>query len=352
MIVGGVRFQDYRSHAEAGEVDNLGQYVQDEGGNLVVDPLTGTPIKITGGALEITERTNIERGVVTDGTVEGFFPSFNAIYRLSESIQLRFGYADSVSYPDLGDLAAVTTVSDITASIPRLTVNSPLKPWYGKNYDFDIEYYTRTGGSFTLAFFRKEISDFVNQIRHEAATAQAGEALERYGYGALVPLNYVVVEKFNGGEASFDGWEFAMRQSLDRYLPLWGRGLTLFYNTSYTSAPRGVSAGNISAASQRLMNWGAAFRRGRLSASLSWNHKPEPKRRTPSTTHGISYTLLDLDVSYQFRPAITFFASASNLTSVPMGSRYIYSEATPDYARRRNFDVYGIQCILGLKGQF
>lgn len=351
-FVGGVRFQSYRSRAEAGEVNNLGQYLQDESGNLVLDPVTGAPIRLTGSSLEITERTNIERGVVTHGKVKDYFPSFNLVYHLKENLQFRFGFADSVSYPNLGELAAVTTVSDVTAVPPRLTANSPLKPWYAKNYDFDIEYYTPAGGSFTLSFFRKDITDFVNQVRLNAGTPEARAALERYGYGPLFPLQYEVLERFNGGEASFDGWEFDARQNLDRFLPRWARGVTVFANASYTSAPSGVSAGNISAASQRLMNWGATYRRGKVHASLRWNHKPEPKRRQPNTTHPISYTLLDVDLSYQLRPTVNLFVSASNVTSEPMGSIYLYTDKTPDYARRQSYDVYGIQCNLGIKGQF
>jgi outer membrane receptor protein involved in Fe transport len=163
----------------------------------------------------LSQRTNIERGVLTKGTARGFYPSFNAAYRLGENIQLRAGYAHSVNYPNLNQVAASTTVSDVTAAQPRVTANSPLKPWFGRNYDVDIEYYTASGGSFTLSFFRKEITDFIRSARHDAGTPEARAALERYGYGQLAALDFEIVEKFNGGSAEFDGWEFDLRQNLD-----------------------------------------------------------------------------------------------------------------------------------------
>ncbi|MBI4626248.1 MAG: TonB-dependent receptor [Verrucomicrobia bacterium] len=220
-VVGGGRFQNYRSRADAGEVDTLGLYVRDEDGNLITNPATGQPIRATGTALAITEKTNIERAVTTKGIVNGIYPSFNAVYRMTENIQVRAGYASSISYPNLNQLAAVTTVSDITASPRRLTANSPLQPWLGRNYDLDLEYYTATGGSFTLAYFRKDISNFVNSVRHLAGTSGARAALEKYGYGELLPLNFEVVEQYNGGGATTEGWEFGLHQDLNSFLPSW-----------------------------------------------------------------------------------------------------------------------------------
>jgi iron complex outermembrane recepter protein len=350
-LVGGARFQDYRSRAEAGTVDNLGQYVRDEDGGVVINPETGGAVRVTGSALEVTERTNIERGVTTRGTTQGYYPSFNVVYRLMENVQIRAGYANSISYPNLSQLAAVTTISDLTSSPRRLTANSPLEPWFARNYDIDIEYYTPNGGSFTLAFFRKDISNFVNQIRHDVGSPGARAALEKYGYGALAPLDFEVVEFYNEGNATIDGWEFGLHHNLDSNLPSWARGLTIFANTSYTSAPTGVSASNIGSASQRLMNWGATFRRGPFATSLKWNHKPEQKRTIPNVSHRTSYTFLDVDVSYRITRRMTLFASGANVTSAPTGT-YVYTPNTPDYARMRAHNVFGVQCTVGLKGQF
>jgi hypothetical protein len=94
------------------------------------------------------------------------------------------------------------------------------------------------------------------------------------------------------------------------------------------------------------MNWGATFRRGRFGTSFKWNHKPEEKRRTPSTTHRMSYTFMDVDVSYRISSKITFFASGANVTSAPTGT-YVYNANTPEYARIRQHNHFGVQFTVG-----
>jgi TonB-dependent receptor len=355
-LVGGVRFQYYRVYSESGQVDNLGQYIHDEEGNIVMDPVTGQALRVSGTTYEITSLTNIERGVKTRSTTPGYYPSFNAIYRLTDNIQLRAGYASSVNYPSLSDVAGTTTVSDLGSNTNSrlVTANSPLKPWLGKNYDIDVEYYTPGGGAMTLAWFRKDIRNFVNQIRHESGTQGAREALGRYGYGVLFPLEYDIIEKFNGGEARFTGWEFGFNQTLDPFVPAWGRGVHVFFNTSYKAAPRGVSADEVSAQSQRRFNWGTTLRRGRFTALMRWNHSPAPKLSqapTATTNRGKSRTYMDLDLSFRLRANLSVFASAYNILSEASES-YYYTNNTPDYARRRGYNSYGVQCTVGLKGQF
>ena len=71
----------------------------------------------------------------------------------------------------------------------------------------------------------------------------------------------------------------------------------------------------------------------------------------PNTTHPVSRTFLDLDLSYRLREHLTVFASGANVMSVTTGN-YIYTANTPDYARRGLFGYYGVQCTAGIKGQF
>ena len=99
---------------------------------------------------------------------------------------------------------------------------------------------------------------------------------------------------------------------LQEFLPAWGRGVTVFFNTSYKSAPKGARAADVEAASKRRINWGATFHRGRFGTSLKWNHVPPPK---PISWVGVvdrpnSRTYLDLDVSFRFSPRFALFASA------------------------------------------
>jgi hypothetical protein len=172
-------------------------------------------------------------------------------------------------------------------------------------------------------------------------------------YEELIPFNYEVVERFNEGEARLSGWEFAVDQRLDPYVPEWARGARIFFNTSYKAAPKGVAGGDLGAFSQRLVNWGMSYRRGPFSTHVKWNHVPEGKLAVfdPTATRPGSRTLLDVDVSYQFHPKIAFFASAANVMGKQRVS-HVFTDRTPDYARARQYQYYGVAIVAGIKGQF
>lgn len=353
-IATGVRYQRYDVRTEFGAVDNLRRYLHDDDGDLVLNPDTGQPIVLAGNTLEVAQRTSIERALESKKKVDGFYPSINAVYRITENLYLRANFAKSINYPELNQLIAATTISDFTANPRRVTANTVLEPWRGNNYDLDVEYYTRNGGSVTLAFFRKDISNFIRQATYNAGTPAAAAVLDELGYGQLAPFNYEVLRRFNQGEARLSGWEFAADQKLDQYVPEWGRGVRVFFNTSYKAAPKGVSGGDLGAFSQRLMNWGVAYRRGPLGTHLKWQHTPERKLITPNptATRPNSRTYLDIDVSYQFHPKASFFVSAANVMGRHRAITYVYTDGTPDYARPRMYQYSGVAIVTGIKGQF
>lgn len=352
-VATGVRYQRYDVRTESGSVDNLRRYLQDEEGDLVLNPTTGQPILLSGTGLEITQKTSIERGNVAKKQVDGWYPSINAVYRITENLLLRANFAKSINYPELNQLIAATTVSDFTANPRRLTANVALEPWLGDNYDLDVAYYTRSGGSVTFAVFRKDISNFIRQATYAAGSPAAAAALERLGYGQLAPFNYEVVQRFNEGEARLTGWEFALDQKLDPFVPEWARGARVFYNTSWKAAPSGVSGGDLGAFSQRLMNWGLSWRRGKFGTHLKWQFTPERKQTVPNPALARtgSRTVMDVDVSWQFHPRMAVFASATNV-SAEQRITYVYTDRTPDYARRRFIQHSGVAIVAGVKGQF
>jgi iron complex outermembrane recepter protein len=350
VLSGGWRYQNYQVSSEAGEVNALNRYLQDEDGNLVLDTVTGNPIVLEGNPLEVTQKTNIERGVVRKGVVNGFYPSVNVMYRLTEDLQFRTSFANSINYPNLDQIAAATTVSDLTGTTRSITINRPLKPWFAKNYDAELQYFTPSGGSVTLSWFRKEVVNFIQTATYEEGTPGAEEALRRNNYANLIPMGFRVVEKFNDPrQGRFTGWEFALNQNLDPYVPEWARGATVFFNTTYRAAPHGITT--ISSQSLRVYNWGGSYRRGRFSTTLKWNHVPEPKLTTPSNTHRQSRTFMDADVTFRVRRELSVFASGTNIMGQPI-ENFVYTDQTPDYARRNQHRYFGVQLVAGIKGQF
>lgn len=351
LLSGGWRFQEYKVRSESGEVNSLGRYLQDEDGELILDPVTNRPIVLPGDPLQVAQNTNVERGIKRSSRMNGFYPSVNGILRITEDLQLRASFAKSINYPQLSEILALTTVSDYTASPRRLVVNKPLKPWMADNYDLGLEYFTTHGGSVSVSLWRKELKGFITTATYRGE--DANQALIRNGYEVLIPLGYEVQEKFNGGNAKMDGWEFALNQSLDPFLPQWGRGMNVFFNHSYKAAHRGSGATGLDAVSKRSFNWGTSYRLGRFSTTLKWNHVQEPKRLVYSSTatRSRSRTYTDADINFRLTRRFSLFASGTNIFAVPVES-YLYNDLTPEYARRVTHRHFGVQVVAGVKGQF
>jgi hypothetical protein len=205
----------------------------------------------------------------------------------------------------------------------------------------------------TLSFFRKDISNFINQIVYLPTTSGWAQRLQANGFDPADYPGYSLSEKYNGGKVRVQGWEFALNQSLHEFVPHWGRGVSVFFNTSYKSAPKGARAVDVEAASKRRINWGMTFHRARFGTSVKWNHVPPPK---PVGWVGVidrpnSRTYLDIDVSFRFSRSFALFASGTNVTNVPQ-VLYTMSPITPEYARRKEYHHHGVQMIAGVKGEF
>ena len=76
----------------------------------------------------------------------------------------------------------------------------------------------------------------------------------------------------------------------------------------------------------------------------------------PATGRPIQVTVTDpfandVDIVYKFHRRFSLFASAANLTRV-VDETYRQNPEVPDYARRILYTDYGVQFIVGLKGEY
>ncbi|MBM3854742.1 MAG: hypothetical protein FJ399_16580, partial [Verrucomicrobia bacterium] len=235
-FAGGVRYESYKSRSESPLTNNLGRFLTDADGDLILGP-DGRPVVGNFSAEELSRRTNVERGGTRVGALKDYYPSLTVRYDLTAHFQVSAGYSESVGYPDLSVLTVGASATLPTVAQPRFTTNSPVDPWTSKNYDIDLSYYTPSGGSFTLALYRRDITNFIATIVHDPFTPGAKAELEAAGYGSLYDLGYEVFGRRNlDVTARAEGWEFALRQPLDAYVPDRARGITVFFNTSYNSA--------------------------------------------------------------------------------------------------------------------
>ena len=108
-------------------------------------------------------------------------PSFNATYRFSQKLQLRFGYSKTLARPDFRELSPSQYIDDDTDTVTK--GNPDLVSTEIANFDTRIEYYPSSNESLSLGVFRK---NFTNPIEIRAGSGENTfqNAESAFAYGA------------------------------------------------------------------------------------------------------------------------------------------------------------------------
>jgi iron complex outermembrane recepter protein len=163
-------------------------------------------------------------------------PSMNLAYQISDDIIVRAGWAKVMARPLLANLSpSITglTLQSAAGAFGAVTVGNPqLAPFRAKNLDLSFEWYFAEGGLFSVALFKKEISNFPQTVAtagtlqslmspgefqaiYETATAQQ-QAWLRGDSGSQPLFGIRRFENAPGGEIK--GYELSYQQDLT-FLP-------------------------------------------------------------------------------------------------------------------------------------
>jgi len=106
-----------------------------------------------------------------DLTYDDWYPAFNLTWRLTEELQLRAGYAETVSYPGIIERSEAQTFDPDTDD--PIFGNPDLQVSTIDNYDLRAEYYFSDSESVSLAFFYKSIDKPVERAIPDASGSAA-----------------------------------------------------------------------------------------------------------------------------------------------------------------------------------
>lgn len=252
-----------------------------------------------------------------------WFPGVNAKYALADGLIVRGAVTTALGRPNYPDLSPYVSVDQTTTPNSVVLGNPALKPYKAVNYDAAVEYYLPAQGLVSVGYFRKEIDDPI----YTGATLGvngifAGQAL----------TNATVNQPLNVDKATLSGIE-ANAQVRFTFLPgaLSGLGFAVNY-ARITGHGQGTIPGgrngrfplflqskDVGTAQLFYEKYGFAVR-----AAYSYR---SPYLDTLGATPGLDqYTdengALDVNVSYEVAPQLTFFGQALNLTDAPQ-RRYI-----------------------------
>jgi iron complex outermembrane recepter protein len=117
------------------------------------------------------------RPLEAEHTYTDKLPSFNIAYQLTDTMLLRGGWSKVMARPQLPNLAptisGLTTPTIGSTTVPSVTLGNPeLSPFRAENYDLSWEWYFQDGGLFSVAIFKKDVSNFPQTVSTAATLAE------------------------------------------------------------------------------------------------------------------------------------------------------------------------------------
>jgi len=368
-LVGGVRYEKTDLEGWSLKRDNFAIYRRDADGNLLRNS-SGALIAITNNTDERNRLIFQERANYESQSYDGFYPSLNASYALTENLVARAAYARTIGRPDVQYVVAGLTVPVPTDSNPTtariISVGNPgLEPWTADSFHLSLDSYHLKGGFGSVGIYHKKVSKFFAQRGQPITEA----TLRDYGIPEgdieyMLADNYVLRRWENVGDATLDGLELSYRQDL-LFLPSWLRVMQVWVNYTHLKVG-GENAEDFVGFSPDSMSAGLNYIRSRFSLRLSCAYQAETKRAAVLVVPGTSVEGFIPQSTYEYQAAYTRYGISAeyaltkklslymNWNDVLAEDRLVYRRApdTPAYAQTYQRYVTPSYIVLGIKGRF
>ena len=353
-VAAGVRFEQTADAGRGLLTDNSRQFRKDANGKLI----DGNPnqagvqtVAITTDALEVSKLTRIPLGNHVSKSYDGYYPSISATVTARENLLTRFGYAKTIGRPSYANILPTLSISQVTNPADNATgtglgtiaaKNPNLRPWEADNYDVSIEYYTNTGGLFSVGAFRKDITHFFTN-RTTLATADfledAGLPVEYVNYQINYPDN-------TNDHVRQTGLELAASQKVTRWLSAWAN-LSLNRN-------QGPREADFRGYSRRRVNAGVTLSRNPITFNANFYFSPKTFNNTSAIaadgrTYSDARARIDASVDYRLTKRLSLFLWGRNIFN-DRDKTLAYGALTPDYAKYNVESDYGVIFQAGVKG--
>jgi TonB-dependent receptor len=356
----GVRLEKTEDEGWGQRNDPSAQYQKDAQGRVVDgNPAQSgiQPIFLTNDLLERAKLRYVERGTHANRDYQGYYPSLNTTYSISDNLVIRGAYARTIGRPDVTSVVPSATFTEPTVLVPTITVTNPgLKPWTADNFDLSVESYHLKDGFGSLGVFQKNIRDFFGSVR----TPATRELLALYGLPEDPAfLSYEIATTNNVGDAKVTGFEYSYRQSLT-FLPRWARGLQVFVSGSRMRL-HGNQAANFTGFNPSSYAGGIHLIRPRFLIKLGGTYQAETRRTPvaqsatiPANTYDYQVAALryTLNVQYNLSKRVALYGSANDFIGGYRWANRRWAPGSPEYARDQRVSNGGFNTTIGVKGDF
>ncbi len=337
-VIGGVRYE----HTQTDIFGNFTQLVE-ENGTLPDDSTAG-------------ENTVIVSDTFTPRNYGLWLPSLNVRFEPVDNVVFRGAGYRSLVRPGFAQIAP-RFATEQNDGVEGEFGNPNLLPYKAWNLDASAEYYFSGNGAISLAFFYKDVRDYIVDVEYEAD----GEQLVFNGIAfdeAVIPLN--------GDSAEVWGIEFGFAKQWSE-LPAPFDGLLTQANYTYTDATGTVPGDTVEgvlgttgptrtislpSTSEHTFNGVLGYEKGPFSVRLAGtfrddyldelNGSPEEDRFVDS------HFQLDASIKYRVTPKVQVFAEAVNLTDAEFFAYNNVGGQQNNY----QYEIYGRTFKGGVKVTF
>ncbi len=162
---------------------------------------------------------------------DNFLPSLNLSVNATDNFIIRFGAAEVMARPQIGNGLAGTNylvpTTSLAASGPNFTAtigNVKLEPFQAKTYDLSFEWYFAPESLLSVAFFKKDIDTYIQIIRQDLQYQQLtllnpSAFAPAYCIGACTPTQvFQLTSAVNTEGGPLTGFEISYQQPFS-FLP-------------------------------------------------------------------------------------------------------------------------------------
>jgi iron complex outermembrane receptor protein len=242
-------------------------------------------------------------------------PSLNLAYWLEPKLQLRLGLAETISRPELNQLAPTRTDNSLNQVYEiDYAGNAKLKPVRSYQADVSVEWYYQPKSALTLAVFGKNLKDFITT--QVLTNVDLGVPGYFNGSATAVPVPYQVDQPINGDKGQVRGVELG----LQHFFPM-GFGVHAQYTHNWSKAyVGGEFVGQLEGVSPSTASLGLIYEQGPISSSVTWDYSGAFIAQTFTEVPGLSATTqafswVTAQASYEILRGFKIYVEGKNLSN-------------------------------------
>jgi iron complex outermembrane receptor protein len=242
-------------------------------------------------------------------------PSLNFTYRIDPTLQARFGASETLTRPELNQLAPTRTDNSLNRVYEvDYSGNSELKPIRAYSVDLSLEWYYQKRSALTFAVFGKKIKDFITtQI-----TTGVDLGVQGFYNGSTtpVPVLYSINQPINGDRGDVYGAEFGFQHLFANGFGIHGQ----YTRTQSKAYVQGAYVGQLEGVAPSSGSLGVLYEAHRISANVSWDYDGRSVAQTFTEIDGMSaiqssFSWVTAQLSYEIAPGFKLYAEGKNLAN-------------------------------------